>query len=394
MTQRVQGHGEPAPSQRARAEVFLESVQRRVYASLGLTAEDCQERERQGQAQVLPERLRQKAVELSGPDFARYREALLDGLARDEAAPRPTRFERPHQYSILRELQQTVECAVARLAFDLPVQPLIGTLPTQTLEPLMLRVPDYGDLVIVVDGCVLSYANLLAKAVAQTLPAQVTDSGLPIATARDTAWHAGLDATGTGRARFVELMLAVLDGRPGGAPAYLPESRYEHVAADLCDFMELFVVAREYGRLLSGEHEVARTCRRAVRGLPVDALAWSHDQNLRADTMGLALLLAAADVQGASLAWAYWAADVLLASFAIIERAAWTVAFTSGQQIGVPESSHHERRRQHLRGILRQWKGGEQAVAFAESLQPVIDLLERSLEVRLYADRTPNLAVH
>jgi hypothetical protein len=394
MTQRVLDRPEPLPAPRARAEAFLESVQQRVYASLGLTADDCQQRERQGQAQVLPERLRQKALELSGADFARYREALLEGLARDEAAPRPTRFERPHQYSILRELQENVERAVARLAFDLPVRALIGTLPTQTLEPLMMRVPDSGDLVIVVDGCVLSYANLLAKAVAQTLPVQVTDSGAPTTVVHDDAWLARLDETGSGRTRFVELMLAALDGRPGGAPAYLPESRYEHVAADVCDFMELFVVAREYGHLLSGDHEVARTCRRTVRGLPVDTLAWTREQELRADTMGLALLLAAADVQGASLAWAFWAADVLLASFAIMERAVWTAAFTSGQRIGLPEPSRHEHRRQHLRQMLRRWEGGEQAVAFAESLQPVLDLLEGSLEVRLYADRAADLAVH
>jgi hypothetical protein len=128
--------------------------------------------------------------------------------------------------------------------------------------------------------------------------------------------------------------------------------------------------------------------------LPLDALAWTRDQDLRADTMGLALLLAAADVQGASLAWAFWAADVLLASLAMMERARWTVAFTSGQRIAVQDSSHHERRRQHLRAILRQWEGGEHAVAFAASLQPVLDLLEHSLEVQLYADRTAELAVH
>jgi hypothetical protein len=394
MTHRVQGHAAPIPTPRARAAAFLESVQQRVYASLGLTAEDCQERERQGQAHVLPERLRQKATELDGADFARYREALLDGLARDEAAPRPTRFERPHQYSILRDLQDTVERAVARLAFDLPVQPLIGTLPTQSLEPLMLRVPETGDLVLVVDGCVLTYANLLAKAVAQTLPAEVTDAATPLEGVRGTAWHAHIDRTGQGRVRFLELMLAALDGRPGGAPPYLPDSRYEHVAADLCDFMELFIVAREYGRLVSGEHEIARTCRRAVRGHSLDTLSWTREQDLRADTMGLALLLAAADVQGASLAWAFWAADVLLASFGMIERAAWTVAFTSGRAAVVPASSHHDRRRQHLRELLRQWEGGEQAVVFADALQPVLDALEYGLELRLYEDRTADLAVH
>ena len=70
---------------------------RRVYGSMGWTAEDCQWREWLGQQQVIPARLQQMSVTLTGPEFERYRKELLAGLARDEAAPRPTRYERPHQ---------------------------------------------------------------------------------------------------------------------------------------------------------------------------------------------------------------------------------------------------------------------------------------------------------
>jgi hypothetical protein len=139
-----------------------------VYQSLGLTADDCQRRELAGQQVVLPARLQQKALELSDPKFHEYRAALLEGLARDEQAPRPTRFERPHQYSILRDLKAAIERAATRLDVELPVTPVIGTLPTRQLEPLMLPVPGTADeVVLVVDGQLLTYANLLAKAVAQ-----------------------------------------------------------------------------------------------------------------------------------------------------------------------------------------------------------------------------------
>ena len=393
MSQSMQGARQPGPNAPTPGETFLEALQHRVYASIGLSAEDCQQREWLGQQLVLPERLRQKSLELSAREFDRYRAALLEGLARDEAAPRPTRFERPHQYSILRELKQTVERAVRRLAFELPARPVIGTLPTGSLEPLMIRVPGSGDIVIVVDGNLLTYANLLAKAVAQALPPEATDADeLGIALAAP-AWARSIDRSGAGRRRFRELARSALAGNPAEAPAYLPDARYEAVAADLCDFMELFVLSRAYARIIEGDHRCARVHRRAVHGQAFETLAFSPDQEVKADCMGLALLLAAADDQGASLAWAFWAADVLLASFAILARALWLRGAAMGRALPTPMPTVHDDRRRVLRDLLRNWDGGGQAVRFAERLQPVLDALEASLEVPAPREADARIAV-
>jgi hypothetical protein len=393
MSRRTHGLTQSGATSRAPAEIFLEGLQSRVYASLGITAEDCQQRERLGQQIVLPERLRQKSIELPATEFERYRTALFEGLARDEQAPRPTRYERPHQYSILRELKETIERAVVRLSFTLPVCPVIGTLPTGSLEPLMLRVPDSGDIVIVLDGNLLTYANLLAKAVAQALPfdAAHTDDLDFVSEGR---WPQAADRSGVARRRFTELMIATIDGNPGAAPPYLPDARYERLAADLCDFMELFVLAREYAKVVGGDHERAGPARHVVCGQPMDVLAWSGDVNLKADCIGLTLLLAAADAEGASLAWAWWAADVLLASFGMIERAVWLRGAVAGRALPTPIPSGHDSRRRVLRDMLRNWDGGQHAVRFANSLQPVLDLLEGAAEFGREADADPALPVH
>jgi hypothetical protein len=394
MSHRLQGTQRPSLSSRQTAEAFLEALQDRVYRSLGLTAEDCQARERLGQQTVLPERLRQKSVELPPTDFERYREALFEGLARDEAAPRPTRFERPHQYSILRDLKGAIERAADRLSFELPVRPVIGTLPTRSLEPLMVPVPASTDIVVLVDGSLLTYANLLSKAVAQALPfdGHETDDTAPLRLAAD--WTARLDASGNARQHFLDLMTAALDGRPAMAKPYLPDARYEQIAADLCDSMELFVLAREYAHLIDGDHRGDRVRRRTVNGQAFDALAWTGEQELRADSLALLLLLAAANEQGASLAWAFWAVDVLLASFGILERAAWLSRGTAGQALPTPLPNVHDERRKVLRELLKHSEGGEQAVRFADALQPVLDLLEGALETRLYEERYGAVAVH
>lgn len=359
----------------SRAAAFLEDLQARVYGSLGLSAEDCQRREWMGQQAVVPARLQQMALRLTPAEFDRYRESLLEGLARDESAPRPTRFERPHQYSILRELQQAIESAASRLSLDLPVKPVLGTLPTRLLEPLMLPVPGTGDVVLVVDGSLLTYAHQLAKSVAQSLPLgiAVADGAGP---ALPPGWHSGIDPTGAGRTRFMELMQACLEGNPGTVPSYLPDPRWETVAADLCDGMELFLVGREYARLIQRDHLEARPERRSAHGQPFDVLAWTGEQELKADWIGLALMLAAATDRGAPLSWAFWSADLLLASFAVYDRAAWLISTPPG---GTPPGrlpATHEERRRLLRDLMRQWPDGDGAVAFAENLEPVVDVLE------------------
>ena len=394
MPHRLQGTTSSSPARRTSAEDYLEALQNRIYGSLGLTAEECQQREWLGQQVVLPERLRQKAIELPAPEFERYRDALFEGLARDEAAPRPTRFERPHQYSILRELKTTIERAAAKLAFELPVHPVIGTLPMQSLEPMMLRVPESNDVIVLVDGSLLTYSNLLAKAVAQALPFDVPEAGEVVLVPPGPDWVRRIDEQGTARARFLELMLATMDGRPASAPPYLPEPRYEHVAADLCEFMEVFVLAREYGRIVEGDHRCPKMRRRSVHGQAFDALTWNADQELRADNIALVLLLAAANDEGASLAWAFWAADVFLASLAMLDRAAWLSRGSTGQAITTPMPDVHEQRRGSLRALLRSWEGGQQAVAFADSLQPVLDTLESELEMHFYDERYADVAVH
>jgi hypothetical protein len=390
MSQQPAGLRSPRPSSQSPAEVFLESLQRQVYASLGMDAEDCQRREWLGQRLVLPARLQQKAQELAPAEFARYREALFEGLARDEEAPRPTCFERPHQYSILRELKWAVEAAVDRLGLDLPCSPVIGTLPTGQLDPVMVRVPESAQVLVLVDGALLTYVNLLAKAVARSLPLDFVP-GEEGPRSADT-WRALVARSGAS-ARFVDLMHAVLDGSPAGAAPYLPDGSYEHIATELCDCMELFVIAREYARVIEGEHWRAGTEVRVAGRHSFSALVWNRAQQDDADALGLAILMAAAADQGTSPGCAFWAADLLLASGGMLERARWLDASHPGVASLGPFPTRDEERRQLLRETARQWDFGEQAVRFADDQASLLDALEGALGGSFLEERV-GAAVH
>lgn len=364
------------------AASFLESLQARVYGSMGLTAEDCQWREWLGQQNVVPARLQQMAMSLTRPEFERYRQELLAGLARDEAAPRPTRFERPHQYSILRELQEEVEHAAETLGLHLHVRPLIGTLPTQLLEPLMLLVPESEDVVVVMDGNLLSYAHQLAKCVAQALPLNLDETGIQ---EPDLGrWPVGRDVPARAARRFNELMISVMTGNPALAKPYLPDPSYEVVASELCDCMELFIVSREYARLVDRDYLRASTEARAACGERFQALRWSSDQEMRADGLGLALTLTAAAERGDSLSWAFFAVDALLASFGILERALPILTRPASAPLLPDIGAAHDARRLLVRDVLRQWEGGQRVVNFADALGPLVTQLGDHFESMLY----------
>jgi hypothetical protein len=391
MSQQPAGLSSPRPHSQTPAEVFLESLQHRVYASLGMDADDCQRREWLGQRLVLPARLQQKAQELAPSAFAEYRQALFDGLARDEEAPRPTRFERPHQYSILRELKYAIESAVDRLGFELPCSPVIGTLPTGQLDPVMVRVPDTAQAIVLVDGGLLTYVNLLAKAVARTLPLDfVPGEEGPRGV---EAWAARLARSGAS-ARFLDLMQAALEGNPAGAAPYLPDGSYEHIATELCDCMELFVIGREYGRLIDGEHLRARTELRVAGRHAFTSLVWNRAQQDEADDLGLALLMAAAAEQGTPASCAFWAADLLLASFGMLDRARWLASTRPGVASVESFPVRQEERRARLRDTARGWGFGEAAIRFADDQRSLVEAIESTVEGPITAEHFGAAPVH
>jgi len=368
---------------RSSAERFLEALQRRVYASAGRTAEDCQRREWIGRLAVLPVRLRQKAAELAPDEFTRYCQAVADALAQDEAAPRPTAFERPHQYAILRELKERVEQAAERLALDLPMSPVLGTLPTRLLEPLMLPVPTSDEVVLVLDGGLLTCAHTLAGALALAVPFELVEHEAFVPAPPPAGWERDIDPAGEASRQFIDLVLGVAASGPAGAPAGRIGTATEPMAVVLCDAMETFLVGREYGRLVHGDHLVAPVERRWVHGQPCDAFRWTPSQELDADIVGLALVVSAAIDRGESARLAWWGVDTLLATFDLLERVVRCFSRAQFVPLAAVGPTFFDTRRRALAQAMLHWDPARHAIAFSDALSPVVATLTDRLEIVL-----------
>jgi hypothetical protein len=362
------------------AEAFLEGVQERVYTSLGVSAESVQWKELVGQQHVIPARLQQMQVALPPMEFERYRIALFEGLARDERTPRPTRFERPHQYAILRDLKTSIERAAKRLGLRIPVTPVLGTLPTQLLEPLMLKVPETQEVVMVIDGQVLTYVNQLSKAIAQAMPFGFEVDDEFLVAPDPSTWREDRRPGAEAVRRFSELMVASIQGSPTQAPAYVLDAEFEPVAGELCDCMELFIVGREYARLAGGDHLSAPHREHLLHGESLHALSWTVEQEANADALGLALAMTAAAERGNAITWAFVAVDALLASYGALECATRIVTARRPERALLQGTSVHDERREVLRRVLDQWDGGTPVIEFADALLPSLDALTSGLE--------------
>jgi hypothetical protein len=257
----------------------------------------------------------------------------------------------------------------------------VGTLPTRLLEPLMVRVPGTDEVVVVMDGSLLTYVHLLAKALAHALPFELLD-GEGVLSAPAPGWEETVDADGGATERFTEVMLAAMGGNAAAAPSYAPDPSCEQMTAALCECMELFILSREYARLAEGHYVTAATERREASGQAFDALVWNARDEFQADALGLGLLLAAAREKQESMRLAFWSADLLLASFGLIDRSLMALENPMAL-VGTLPPTIFEERRTRLRHIVGQLEGGERAVAFIRALDPVFVTLASRFEVVL-----------
>jgi hypothetical protein len=196
-------------------------------------------------------------------------------------------------------------------------------------------------------------------------------------------WEELIDPSGAATERFVQLMLATLNGSPASAPSYSPEPACEQTIAALCECMELFIIAREYARLCEGDHLAAGSELRSAFGQSFEALVWTADQDQRADALGLGLMLAAANAKGDSPCLAFWAADLLLASFGLLDRTLMLLESPGAHLlVSLPPTIFEERRR-HLRQLMHRLDDGGHAVTFAAALEPIIRTLGERFDVVL-----------
>ena len=254
-------------------------------------------------------------------------EARAQALERDYAQTDGdlwSRHERPDRRLRLAELVKRVEAGAARLGLSIGRRPVVGTLPTYSINAEAIPGPQGEGHLVVFDSGIFNFSTFLARVIAQAMDAQVGDDSLrfdPLALTKDPERSILI------LRQFADILFsqAVL-GTCALTEATGVPAPYEPFARQLTSAIDTFTLAHEYGHVIlghSGGHQ-------------------SREQEAAADKVGFDIVTAAWNGQ----LWAYLGASALFSGYDAILRA--TNTFLTGEletEMSPTHPSGTERRR-------------------------------------------------
>jgi hypothetical protein len=298
--------------------------------------------------------LAQSAPLLDAVRYAEFRTTTCEELGRRREGRGPWKLHTSFEDLLADIAAHVVE--LAREVCDEPgLDPTCGSLPLGHLEGLVIAVPDQPlTQIVVTDEWFPTYANLLAKVLARVLIGLEAGETAPLSLGSPTV------------SRFLELMLATLNGRPSDAPQYYPdqEPTYLQVVQVVRTAIESFVLARLVAHVALDHHERAPLLPVSLPGATVHARRFDHGQVTEADSAALLITLRVPGLDGAG-ALVVAAVDLFLATLAMLDDARAlqvqedepakepsAVDWLTGEE--ATEPAYHDARRAALREYLRQ----------------------------------------
>ena len=311
-----------SPNDREAAADWLEQLQARVYAGLGIEPEQQAEFDEAELRRILKQtHLRDVTANLNLSEDE-YVELLVDNRRRI-LAQLPTRFEDPDYYMLISGIAEDIEKTLQDNGRTLPLNPLFGTLPTGRVNGFAAAVPNSQYRVIMLEDGMFGFANLMCKAVAMSFPEieSEKEGGLRFSTDPDDVKKMLRDKPEIAR-RFLDAVSAYLvHGHPHHAQPYAAPRGAMYVGSILRDSMETFVVGHEYGHVVAG-HLGAATSRCAmVADVDVETISTDWMQEFEADALGLESMLGVRQAAGYDLAMSFWGADAFFGCIDVVERA-------------------------------------------------------------------------
>jgi hypothetical protein len=167
-------------------------------------------------------------------------------------------------------------------------QIIFGTLGTGDVNGKAIDHRNSDYYIVLIDDGVFTFANLLAKAMASSMPLK---PGGGVEIDRDpTAIDRWVNQDEYSHKPFVELFLYyAIGGNPNRAPQYDVSEKYETLSHAWRSAMEFFILAHEFGHARRGHLDAAMHSPIPNKGFAEIALNW--DQEFEADRFGLQLTL-------------------------------------------------------------------------------------------------------
>ena len=372
-------------SSRSKALDFLESIQGNVYRRIGRpplpTADDLVNL----QNHVLEEALRARVPFLDSEGIRKLRSEMRSSFEEDAGISMPTRYEDRLSYLMILDLAEEIEQVVRQLGYSMQKRPVIGTLTSGTLNAMALPVPSSDEYLVVFEGGIFDFANLMSNVVSLALPFRGMEQGNFSFSSRDRDVDRAIRERPDIPGRFQEVLLAyLLHGRANFAPPHSPEEPHAMLAGFLTHSMELFILGHEYGHIISGHLDRPQKFVPALEGKgikQVKEIEYGWTQELEADERGLELMLAAMRRDGTDPALSYWGTELFFSCVEIVERGVSVIA--KGKESERPPTWHPPpaRRRENLRRKMKGSVGREAAkpaMEVGKTVQRIIENLWRT----------------
>jgi hypothetical protein len=300
------------------AEDFLDGLHESIYRSLGQPAPgDRDLRADPGVLRAIGDVVSTYRLDGAGPEAAAGMLDVVDSLVNETTS----KYENPFMIKILRTRAAELEFAARKRNVPFPVPPLLGTLPHGEVNARTLLVPGTNQHIVLFESEMFLFLHLVAKAVAQVVPAFIDADGRLHVLAGDHARESIAAEPGLAR-RFTEVLLFyATTGQPGRATPYIQQPDKEVLTDKLRTGMELFVLGHEYGHVQCG-HLGERKAAADLGGDDApEEMLYSWIEEIQADGVGFGLAIQPALVDGLGIDLMVAAADLYFTVLDLFDRA-------------------------------------------------------------------------
>jgi hypothetical protein len=287
------------------------------------------------------------------PSYEAQVEARAQGLERIYAQTDGdvwSRYERPDRRLRLAELVKRVEAGAAQLGLSIGRRPVVGTLPTYSINAEAIPGPPGEGHLVVFDSGIFNFSTFLARVIAQAMDAQFSDDGGslrfdPLALPKNPERSIVI------LRQFADILFsqAVL-GTCALTEATDVPPPYQPFARQLTSAIDTFTLAHEYGHVILGHgggHQ-------------------SHEEEVAADKVGFDIATAAWEGK----LWAYLGASALFSGYDAILRA--TNTFLTGK-LEDEQSPTHPSGTQRRRALSAELPPHSMEVALSDGIEQALE---------------------
>ncbi len=245
-----------------------------------------------------------------------------------------TPYESPWYVSMLEKLSDEIEESaqmifsfpelkkpLSDLGFNLEMEkPCLGTLPTGRVNALTIDVPNSDNHLVVFDGELFTFCNLLCKSIALAIPFKEMNDGKQVFSTNFEDIKNHIDNSDA-FLRFNNLLWAYfVRGRVSAAQKYFLKGHATTIQKNLLKTMERFILGHEYAHIYGGHLSKEYATSPALFDPNISEIDYKWDQEYSADAIGLLLSIAPSVKHKVDPSLIYWGAELFFDAMDIIDK--------------------------------------------------------------------------